>query len=163
MKIPVLLNGEKTFLEASAQDTLLTVLRNLNLFSVKCGCNRGICGNCMILLDDEPVPSCIIPAAAVRDREIVTLEYFKNNPIYLDIINGFSNAGIHLCGYCNTGKIFTAYKILKDDYRPDVKKVLETLSGLNLCCTDNDTLANGIFYAVSLKHIREGKNGNNNK
>ena len=157
MKIPFILNGTKTVIEASPSDKLSSVLRNMNLISVKCGCLKGICGNCMILLDDEPVPSCTIPAGIIRDRKIETLEHFKTSVFFQDILTGFKMAGIHLCGYCDAGKIFTAYKLIKDFYRPEQTAVFKAIEGLNLCCTDRDTLANGIYYAVSAKHSREGK------
>lgn len=160
MKIPVTLNDKKIVLDAEPDEPLLYVLRREKLFSVKCGCEKGICGNCMVLLDGECANSCIVPVGLVRDSTIVTLEHFKTYPEYQDINMGFSQAGIHLCGYCTAGKMLTAYSVLRGYARPDKKQLFTSLQGLVCCCTDYDTLANGILYAVAAKHTREGKKAN---
>ncbi|MCH5290806.1 MAG: 2Fe-2S iron-sulfur cluster binding domain-containing protein [Treponema sp.] len=160
MKIPLTLNGKRTVLDADPSEPLSTVLRNEALFSVKCGCTKGFCGNCMVLLDGAPVSSCILPAGMVREATVTTLEYFKNDPLYTDIMNGFSKAGIQMCGYCNAGKIFTAYRALSSPYRPDVRRLSEAVEPLSCCCTDRDTLVNGILYAMAAKQAREGRKGN---
>lgn len=157
MTITLTINEKKHVISADPSEKLLTVLRKEKLFSVKCGCQKGLCGNCMILLDDNPVPACLVPIGIVRDSKIVTLEYFKNDPCYQDIITGFNQAGIHLCGYCNTGKIFTAYGILKASFRPDKASLYSALRGLAPCCADSDSLAAAIMYAVAAKHTREGR------
>ncbi|MBB5218534.1 MULTISPECIES: 2Fe-2S iron-sulfur cluster-binding protein [Treponema] len=157
MKIPVTLNYKKIILEADAQDKLLDVLRAQKIYSVKCGCEKGWCGNCMVLLNGTAVPSCCVTAGTLRDATIETLESFKNNPIYQDIMTGFSQAGIHLCGYCNAGKVFTAYELMAKYHRPDKDQLKNAIKNLSLCCTDYDQLANGILYAVAARHAREGK------
>lgn len=163
MKIPLTLNSKKVVLSAEPTDTLLNVLRREHLYSVKCGCENGICGNCMVLLDDTSVPSCKIPMGIIRDSNIITLEHFKNDPLYQDIVTGFSQAGIHMCGYCNAGKIFTAYSILKKYYRPTIEQIHTAIKNLNSCCTDYTTFTNGILYAIAAKHTREGKKINAKK
>lgn len=150
MKIPVKLNGEKTILEASYDEKLLNVLRKQKLLLVKPGCTKGICGSCTILLNDLPVPSCKIPSAIIKDQEIQTLEYFSKTKIYEDIMEGFSRAGIKLCGFCNAGKIFSAYKLIKTNSKLN-RKIIETeISHLSLCCTDTNTLIDGIIYAKDI-------------
>jgi aerobic carbon-monoxide dehydrogenase small subunit len=163
MKISVDLNEKKTILDADPSESLLCVLRRNKIFSVKCGCTKGYCGNCTVLLNGHPVPSCTIPAGIIRDNQIITLEQFQNWPIYNDISKGFDQAGIHLCGYCNAGKIFTAYEVLTTYYRPTKEQLYFHINKYNFCCTDRDTLANGILYAVAAKHAREGKVKNGRK
>ncbi len=164
MKIPLTINGEKTVLDAEPAENLQTTLRRLNLFSIKLGCSKGICGNCMVLLDGKPVPSCTLPVGILRDCSITTLEYFsKADPLYTDILNGFRQAGIHLCGYCNAGKIFTAYRIISQSYLADDDEILDAIRNLNPCCTDRDSLIHGIKLAYSIKLNREGKSNNGKK
>lgn len=160
MIIPIILNGTKTIINAEPEESLLSYLRRQKIFSPKCGCEKGVCGNCMILLNGENVTSCNIPVGIIRDSEIVTLEYLKNNPIYQDITFGFNQAGIHLCGYCNAGKYFTAYKILQQKTRPEVSEIYDAIKGLDACCTDRDSLVNGILYAIAANHKRLGANKN---
>ena len=80
MKIPLYLNNKKIVLSAEPTESLLSVLRKEKLYSVKCGCQKGMCGNCMILLNDKSAASCLIPVGIARDCHIVTLEYFQSNP-----------------------------------------------------------------------------------
>ncbi|MCR5319446.1 MAG: ferredoxin [Treponema sp.] len=189
MKIPVNLNEEQTVLDAIPSEPLLNVLRRMGIFSVKCGCQDGFCGNCMVLLNGKPVPSCQIPCGIVRDNNVTTLEFFTNpkkkeailnddkkakkpSPqkptdfteedflLYKDIISGFSEAEIHLCGYCNAGKIFTAYYILKNTPRPSASKIMDHIKDLNCCCTDTLSLLNGILKASAIRESREEKNSN---
>jgi len=163
MKIPITLNDKKIVLDAEPSESLKNVLRKQKLYSVKCGCEEGHCGSCMVLLDDIPVSSCLIPVGTIRDKSITTIEALKNNPIYSDIMSGFSMAGMHLCGYCNAGKILTAYSVLKRFHRPEKNQVLTAIKGLDNCCTDRDTFANGIIYSVAVKHQREGRQNNGKK
>lgn len=166
MIIPVTLNNEKTVLEAEPSESLLSVLRRKKLFSVKCGCQKGHCGHCMVLLDDKPVPSCMISTSMARECRIVTLEYFVNYPMYKDIKKGFEDAGIDLCGYCNAGKIFIAYDLIKKDRknrRVELPEIFSAIKYLDCCCTDRDSLVNGILYAIAAKHAREGKLDNDKK
>ena len=157
MKISLTLNEKKIVVDAEPSETLLTVLRREQKFSVKCGCQKGFCGNCMVLLDGKTAPSCIIPIGMVRDCSVVTLEHFETYPEYDDIMTGFSQAGMHLCGYCNAGKVLTAYEVITSTYRPEIQDLYRAIDGLAPCCTDRDTFANGILYAIASKHKREGK------
>ncbi len=147
MKIKITLNGEQKIMDAESNEMLLRVLRREKLYSVKCGCNKGHCGNCMVLLDDKPVPSCLLPIGMIRECTVETLEHFKTNPLYDIIVNSFAQAGIRMCGYCNSGKIFTAYDLIKRTPQPDAKAIYSAIRGLNCCCTDRDTLVNGILRA----------------
>lgn|SRR5574344_327659 len=157
MIIPVTLNGEKTVFDANPGESLLFVLRKKKLFSVKKGCGKGRCGFCTVLLDNKPVPSCRVPVGIVRDSTIVTLEYFSKTPDYSDIIKGFNTAGMNMCGYCNSAKIFLAYDLLQNYYRPDKEQLLDLAGSLTCTCTERDTFINGILYALANKHAREGK------
>lgn len=160
MKIPVTLNDTKIVLESEPQDKLLNVLRRLNLLSPKCGCNEGFCGACTVLLDGKPVPSCIVPVAIVRDSSVITLEYFSKSADYADIIEGFNKAGIHMCGYCNAGKIFAAWNIISTPGKPERKMIYEEVRHLSPCCTNTDMLVNGILYAFESRVRRLGAQKN---
>ena len=157
MKIPIIINNTKTVIESQPDKSLLSVLRSMKLFDTKTGCAQGICGNCTILLNGKPVPSCKIPVAIVKDQTVTTLEYFKQTEIYSNIIKGFSKAGIKMCGYCNAGKIFAAYSISTSRKKPVKQFIYEHIKNLSLCCTDTKTLAEGIIYACDLNLKNNGK------
>ena len=154
MKIPAELNGQKIIFEAKADEMLLNVLRREKCLSAKLGCGNGICGSCTILLNGAPVSSCKIPAGTIKDQKIQTLEYFTKTEIYTDIIKGFTKAGIKLCGFCNAGKIFTAMHIILSKTKPDRNIIEEEVKHLSLCCTDTNTLIDGIIYACDIHSKR---------
>ena len=154
MKIPVTLNGTKTILDAHADESLMRVLHKNGCPTVKSGCCSGFCGTCTILLDDKPVASCKIPAGIVRNCDIVTLDYFTKTEEYSNIMAGFQKAGIKLCGYCTAGKVFSAYQILKIPKIPTRQEIADNLKALAPCCTDLETLVNGIIYAIQVSNKR---------
>lgn len=161
MKIPLTVNEQQIIVEADCDEPLLTVLRRNKIISVKKGCTEGRCGVCTVLLNNKPVPSCILAVAAVRTDSIITLEYFsKKNPLYTDILTGFEQAGIHLCGYCNAGKIFAAYDIISSN-RALTREIIRKETAHLICqCTDQDTLINGILLAANAQIKRNGRNTN---
>lgn len=161
MKIALTLNNSPIVIDADPSEMLIVVLRKLKYFSVKLGCSPRNCGVCTVLLNDRAVPSCRLPVGLVRDSDVVTLEYFEQTEFYKDIMKGFEMAGIHLCGYCNAGKIFAAYEIIKYQSRPTRESIYEFISHLDDCCVERDTLINGILHASSIHFEREKlrKNG----
>ena len=155
MKIPVTLNGTKTILDAHADESLMKVLHKNSCPSVKSGCSSGFCGACTILLDDKPAAACKIPAGIVRNSDIVTLDYFVKTEEYSTIMAGFQKAGIKLCGYCTAGKVFSTYQILKLPKMPTRQEITDYVKTLSPCCTDLETLVNGIIYAISISNRRQ--------
>ena len=154
MNIPLTLNGEKMLLTEEADTSLLSVLRKNKLISPKRGCEQGSCGSCTVLLDGKPVPSCRIPVSLVINRSVQTLEFFQKSDEYQAIIKGFNKAGIKMCGFCNAGKVFSARTILLKNEKPSRKSIQEQVSHLSPCCTDEDTLINGIIYAFDFHRKR---------
>lgn len=157
MNIPLVLNGERIQLDCAPEKSLLSLLRQNKLFSAKRGCEKGICGSCTVLLDGKPVPSCKIPSVLTMDRKVETLEYFQKSDDYTDIIKGFNRAGIKLCGFCNAGKIFAARTIILSNTKPSRESIRAQVRHLSPCCTDEDTLINGIIYAFDY-HIKRIEN-----
>ena len=160
MKIPVLLNSEKLILDAKPTESLRDVLRRMGLLSIKEGCGKGKCGACTVLLDDKPVPSCLIPVGILRNATIETLEFFILTKDAEDILAGFKQAGMNLCGFCNSARIFSTYALLKKAYRPSTEDLEKLADSVSCNCTDRKTFMNGVMYATALRHDREGrKNG----
>lgn len=155
MKINMQINGQQIVAETDPDERLSVLLRRQNLLSIKCGCNTGHCGTCTILLDGKPVPSCIIPAAAVRNSKIITLEYFLTTPMGLDILAGLSDAEANLCGWCKTAKIFAIYDFLTENPRPEYKLAYKTASSFSCTCTDSESIAKAMLKAASLIKMRK--------
>jgi carbon-monoxide dehydrogenase small subunit len=147
MIIPVTINDEPTQIDAEPDSKLLAVLRQRGFTDTKCGCLEGLCGACTVLLNDNPVPSCLIPVAAVRDANIVTLSHFAKTELYGDIKKGFEKVGVRLCGICDAGKIFAAYHFLTRRERLEFAQVYDVISRLECYCVDTGTIVKGILAA----------------
>lgn len=151
MNIPLVLNGEQTVLQAEPDDTLSSVLRKSGCRSVKVACGKGGCGSCTALLNGKPVAACRVPAFLAANQEIETLEGFAKSDEYKAVMKGFEKAGIRLCGFCDAGKIFAAAAHLRSNVRPTRAAVADDVRCLAPCCTDLDTLINGIIYAFEFR------------
>lgn len=155
MKVPVTLNGTRTIIEANPDTTLLNYLHKNTSHSVKSGCLNGTCGICTVLLNDQPAAACKLPVGILKNSDIVTLDYFTKTEEYNSIMEGFKKAGIHLCGYCNAGKIFSAYQVLKINKKVTRKEIGDQVKNLSPCCVDLETLINGIIYAISINDRKQ--------
>ncbi len=151
MKIPLTLNMTKIILDEQPDELLSKVLRRNGCPSVKNGCMEGGCGSCTVLVNNIPAAACKIPVGLVKDMDIVTLEMFEKSELYSVIMEGFNKAGIKLCGYCNSGKIFSAYQILRSPKIPTREEIKEQMKHLSSCCTDLETLVNGVIYAMQIQ------------
>ncbi|MGP1459327.1 MAG: (2Fe-2S)-binding protein [Treponema sp.] len=151
MNIPVLLNGEQTVFHAQPDDKLASVLRRNGCRSVKLACAKGCSGSCAVLLNGKPVSTCKMPAFLAANQEIETLESFSKSDEYKAVMKGLEKAGVKLCGFCDAGKIFAAAAVIRSNVRPTRAAVLDAVRHLAPCCTDPDTLINGILYAFEFR------------
>ncbi len=129
-------NGEDAPVSFAPYKTLLEVLReDLNLTGTKHGCELGECGACTVLLDGEPVLSCLALALECEGRRIETIEGLARGAALHPLQAAFADFGGSQCGYCTPGVIMTAKALL--DKNPDVtrQQIKEATAG-NLCrCT----------------------------
>ncbi len=137
MKLSLTLNGSAKELDIAPGSRLLDVLRDEECVSVKRGCETGDCGACCVLLDDEPVNSCVVPAAFARDSSVLTLEGLNDDPLMRRLQDCFLEAGAVQCGYCTPGLLIVAWKRIKEGGQLTELDVRHAMSG-NLCrCTGN--------------------------
>ena len=140
-------NGEAREVIAPTHHTLLEVLReDLNLCGTKHGCELGECGACAVLLDGQPVLSCLVPLAQCEGRTIETVEGIAARPEAAAMLERFVATGAVQCGACTPGIIVTAWAMLERHSDPDRAEVRRALAG-NLCrCTGYE----GIFRALAV-------------
>ncbi|HEX2724082.1 MAG TPA: (2Fe-2S)-binding protein [Gemmatimonadaceae bacterium] len=134
------LNGEKTVVESPPAARLLDVLREeLHLTGSKEGCGEGECGACTVLVDGQPVCSCIIPVGQVEDCEVVTIEGLGGSHPLQQL---FMNEVGAQCGICTPGMIMAAVTL---GDRPTLDDVKTALAG-NLCrCTGYSAIYRAIL------------------
>lgn len=136
-------NGVTTSVSSSPDDRLLDVLReNLELTGTKEGCGEGECGACTVLLDGEPVLSCLIPVGQCSGRRVETVEWVaERDP---ELLERMTLSGGIQCGACTPGIVVTLYALRQRRPHPSRDEIREALAG-NLCrCTGYE----GIFRAL---------------
>ncbi|MEA2621731.1 MAG: aerobic carbon-monoxide dehydrogenase small subunit [Chloroflexota bacterium] len=117
--------------------TLQAVLRyQLGYTAAKEGCRQGGCGSCTVLVDGEPLMSCLVPAEDVAGRQVTTLEVLAPDGDRLDPVQqAFLDHGAYQCGYCSPGMIMITKALLSHNPRPTREEIVDALAG-NVCrCT----------------------------
>jgi isoquinoline 1-oxidoreductase subunit alpha len=115
------------------QESLLQVLREaIGLTGPKFGCGAGLCGACTVLLDGEPIRSCLLPVSVAQGKRIETLEGLTSAGELHPVQKKWISAAIPQCGYCQSGQIMSTVALLKRNPRPTEKQIDEVLAG-HLC------------------------------
>jgi aerobic-type carbon monoxide dehydrogenase small subunit (CoxS/CutS family) len=153
VRIALTVNDESREALAPVHKTLLEVLREeLGLTGTKHGCELGECGTCTVLVDGEPVLSCLVLPVEVEGRRITTVEGMAQGGRLHPLQQAFAELGAAQCGYCTPGILLTATALLAERPSPTRQEVKEALAG-NLCrCTGYTK----ILDAVELAALRMG-------
>lgn len=148
MKIKFELNGKNVECEIKQNTILLDLLRkHFKITSVKKGCESGECGACTILLDGNPVTSCLILASTIEERKVTTIDGLVNESLMEKLRESFLNMGAIQCGFCTPGVLISSYSLLKKNPKPTLDEIKKGLEG-NLCrCTGYIQIFKAIKYA----------------
>ena len=135
-RIQISVNGEWEFADVPSQMTLLQMLRDrLARTGTKNGCMAGECGACTVLLDGEPVNSCMVLAVECDGAHVVTIEGLAHDGHLDPLQQAIIEAGGVQCGFCTPGILISARALLERNPHPDEDEIREALVG-NLCrCT----------------------------
>jgi aerobic-type carbon monoxide dehydrogenase small subunit (CoxS/CutS family) len=155
-RLSLWINGEVRDVLVPVHKTLLEVLReDLGLTGTKHGCELGECGTCTVLVDGEPVLSCLALPIELDGAEIVTVEGMATGSRLHPLQEAFAELGAAQCGYCTPGILLTAQALLHETPMPTRDEVREALAG-NLCrCTGYTK----ILDAVELAALRMARPG----
>ena len=142
-------NGEDLQVSVAPCKTLLEVLReDLVLTGTKHGCELGECGACTVLVDGQPLLSCLLLALECEGLKIETIEGMASPGQLHPLQLSFAEHGGSQCGYCTGGMLMTAKALLEDQPQPDRAQIREALSG-NLCrCTGYQQIIDSIEAAA---------------
>ena len=131
-EINFVLNGERVNLEVAPSEVLLEVLREkLGIKSPKCGCNKGDCGTCTVIINGKTVRSCLVLAIEVNNQEVLTIEGLMQSGL-TPLQESFLSHNSFQCGFCAPGIILSATELLGKNSRPEKKEIQEAIAG-NLC------------------------------
>jgi aerobic-type carbon monoxide dehydrogenase small subunit (CoxS/CutS family) len=126
-------NGTRLHVNAPAEETLLSVLRNrLDLTGTKYGCGEGQCGACTVLLDGRAARSCLTPVSVAAAAKITTIEGLEQNGALTPVQQAFVEEGAYQCGYCTSGMIMSATALLRKTNHPSEDQIVEAMDG-NIC------------------------------
>ena len=130
------LNGRDVEVMAKPLTTLQTVLREqLHYTATKAGCKQGGCGSCTVLVDGEPMASCLLPVEDVAGQQVTTLEGLTPAEGLHPIQEAFFENYAIQCGYCSPGMIMVTKALLDRNPQPTREEIIEAIAG-NLCrCT----------------------------
>jgi len=142
-------NGVEREISAEPNTPLLYILRNdLKLKGTRFGCGEGHCGACTVLVDGQPVVSCLQLAQQVRGREVTTIEGLERDGELSDVQAAFVSNGAAQCGFCTPGMIVSAEALLVRNPSPSEAEIREALSG-NLCrCTGYNKIVDAVLEAA---------------
>src|SRR5438105_8011112 len=133
MPIVLFVNGSSHRLDVPDDEPLLSVLRNrLDLTGCKYGCGEGQCGACTVLLDGQPIRSCITQVGVAADKAIQTIESLERNGRLHPLQEAFIEADAMQCGYCTPGMIMAGLALLKTNPDPRNEDIVRALRG-NIC------------------------------
>ena len=143
------LNGRPCRTSAPAHWTVIDLLRDgLALTGTKYGCGEGVCGTCTVLLDGEPVRACLVLAARLDGRTLLTVEGLERDGRLDRLQEAFAREGGAQCGFCTPGMLLAAKALLIDTPSPTEHQVREALSG-NLCrCTGYTKIIAAVLTAA---------------
>jgi len=150
--IQVTVNGNREQLEVPSNWTVLQMLREkLALTGTKNGCSAGECGACTVLMNGEPVNSCMVLAAEADGAEIVTVEGLAHDRQLDPLQAAFVDEGAVQCGFCTPGMLISARALLDRNPDPSDEQIRAALIG-NLCrCTRYTRIVGAVRQAAKLK------------
>ncbi len=149
MSITVTVNG--TQYERAVEPRLLLsdfLRHDLGLTGTHVGCEHGVCGACTILLDDEPVRSCLIFAVQANNRRVTTVEALGTPDNLHPIQEAFHDSHAVQCGFCTPGILMSLVPFLQENPEPTEQEIREAISG-NLCrCTGYQHIVDAVKLAA---------------
>jgi carbon-monoxide dehydrogenase small subunit len=148
--VSVEVNGAVRKSEVSARLSLVDWLREeLRLTGTHVGCEHGVCGACSVLLDGEPVRSCLIYAVQADGHRVTTVEGLANPDGTLSVLqDSFCHMHGLQCGYCTPGMLIAAQALLDATPRPSDGEIRQAIGG-NLCrCTGYQQIVDAVKHAA---------------
>jgi len=156
-KVTVEVNGKRREAQVPARLSLVDWLRDeLRLTGTHVGCEHGICGACSVMLDDEPVRSCLMYTVQANGHRVTTVEGLANHDRSMSVLqDAFCETHGLQCGYCTPGMLIAAQGLLNANPNPTEEEIRDAIGG-NLCrCTGYQQIVEAVELAA--KRMREAK------
>jgi len=132
----ITVNGQVHDVDAAADTPLLWVLRDhLGMTGTKFGCGVAACGACTVLLDGEPVRTCVLPLAALDGRSITTIEGLADDASLHPLQQAWIDHQVPQCGYCQSGMLLAAAALLDKNPAPEERDIERAVTNICRCGT----------------------------
>jgi carbon-monoxide dehydrogenase small subunit len=147
------LGGREVEVMVQPMTTLLSVLRTqLGATAAKEGCRQGGCGGCTVLVDGEPMASCLLPVEDIAGRRVTTLESITPAEGLHPIQQAFVDNRAFQCGYCTPGMVMVSKALLDHEPAPSEDDITTALAG-NICrCTGYEPIVRAVRTAAESLH-----------
>lgn len=147
--VNIIVNGEEVDLAVYPNATLLETLRGeLGLTGVKEGCSEGVCGACTVLMNGQPIRSCLTLTVEAEGAEILTIEGLAPEQGLHPVQQAFIDKGAVQCGFCTPGMILSSKALLEMNPTPSEEEIKTALSG-NFCrCTGYTKILDAVKAAA---------------
>lgn len=148
MKLTI--NGQTHEVDAPTEMPILWALRDvLGMTGTKFGCGKALCGACTVMLDGNPIRSCVIPIKAAENKAITTIESISEQKTGQAIQKAWMENNVPQCGYCQSGQIVSATALLNRNAHPSDEDINTAMSG-NICrCGTYNRIRDAIKQAAS--------------
>lgn len=144
MTLNFILNGKDVSVNCRPDQRVSSLLReHFDLIKVKNGCYNGQCGSCSIILNNRLVSSCLVPAFALKEAEVMTEEGFAKLAERKQILRALKKNDAELCDYCQGGRLMAIHSFLEKSPKGETssdEEILSALSGNRCNCIDPYTL-----------------------
>ena len=147
--VSLTVNGRQRSAPTEDRTLLVHFLRNeLGLTGTHVGCQTGQCGACTVVLDGDPVKSCMVLAAQADGHEVLTVEGLARGAELHPIQEAFWEEHGLQCGYCTPGMLLSTYTLLRDDPDPDEAAIRHGIGGNPCRCTGSHTIVKSVQAAA---------------
>lgn len=155
-QLNLIVNGKTHTLPALPGETLADLLRNrLRLTGTKIACEESECGSCTVLVDGEPVLSCMYPAQRASGKSVISIEGLAENQTLHPLQQAFIEHGAVQCGFCIPGQIMTAHALLQRNPDPSREELRIALKDTLCRCGGYPSIENAILTAA--RSMRTGE------
>lgn len=166
MKVDLKIDGKTLSLQTSGDKPLNLILRDdADVTYMDANCDGNACGNCVVLIDGKAALSCLVPAYAARDKEIVTFEGFSRTRPYRDIERAFASAGGEPCPRCRASKYLLVEHILRrcESSKSDLDEaeILQEAGLVKCSCTDAPAFLAAVRAALAYRRRANARGGAN--
>ncbi len=149
-RITLTVNGTRRDASVESRTSLADLLREpLGLTGTHLACEHGVCGACTVLLDGEPVRSCLLLGVQADGHQVETIEGVGSPDALHPLQQALRDTHAFQCGFCTPGFLMTAVALLRENPSPSETEVREALSG-NICrCTGYESIVRGVLWAAT--------------